>query len=323
MMLTLAVIGAVGIVLPHVLPLQRVPPVTAILLWLSSLALRALACALVVVYVVFVVPQTNFFDALTHWCLHAVVPLVAGDHELEGHSLGDLALLLPALALAVSLMWICVRTARSARAARNLVERHGLGRGPRGSVIVGGPEVAFAVAGLARPRIVVSAGALASLDDDELAAALEHEQAHISRRHRFVMLLAVAFRTVGRLVPGGGRALNELSFQLERDADTWTLRRRHDRLALASVICKAAIAEPATRNAALTGLGSAGVRERVGQLLDDEPRRYAQPVMVAINGLAIAMVACALLLVAAVPTAAVAGVERDAHHGHHGQHCEH
>jgi Zn-dependent protease with chaperone function len=114
-----------------------------------------------------------------------------------------------------------------------------VGAGPRNSLVVSGPEVLFAVAGLARPRIVVS-GALACLDDDELDAALDHEQAHIVRRHRFVMLLAVAFGALGRAIPATARAVRELGFQLERDADRWALLRRNDRLALASVICTAA-----------------------------------------------------------------------------------
>src|SRR5215218_382421 len=48
--------------------------------------------------------------------------------------------------------------------------------GPRASVVVGGEPIAMAVAGMSRPRIVVSAGALTALDDAELALSLEHEQ---------------------------------------------------------------------------------------------------------------------------------------------------
>lgn len=286
MMLALAAIVAAGIVLPHVLVLRRAPPVAAIFLWLSSLALRALACAFVVVYLMFFAPRTNAFDVLMHSCWHAVILVVSGEDGLEGHSVGDdLALLLPAFALAVSLLSVGVRTAQTGRAARVLVERHALGEGPRGSVIVGGPEVAFAVAGVAHPRVVVSAGALASLDDDELAAALDHEQAHIAHRHRFVMLLAIVLRATGGILPGAGRALQELAFHLERDADTWALRHRHDGLALASVICKAAAAERSLEDAAGAHVGESGVRQRVVQLLEDESRRRGRPVAAALNGL--------------------------------------
>jgi len=50
------------------------------------------------------------------------------------------------------------------------------------------------------------------------------------------MLLAVAFAALGRAIPGTHRAIRELAFQLERDADRWALQQRNDRLALASVM---------------------------------------------------------------------------------------
>jgi hypothetical protein len=322
MIAVLAVTVAGGIALPHLLRLEAVAPVTAIVLWLSSLALRALASILGVVYLLFFLPSTSVFDTLTHWCRHAVLPFV-GELGIEGHGVGDVVLLLPGAALAGSLLWICVRTARRARAVRRLIDRHVVGRGPRDSVMVSGADVLFAVAGLARPRIVVSAGALTSLDDAELAAALDHEQAHIARRHRFVMLLAVAFQALGRPVPGTSRAVRELAFHIERDADGWALRRRNDRLALASVICKAAAATDTHAHAGLARLGDAGVHGRLCQLLEEPPSRSSSPGSAALNGLAAAMTVCTLLLAAVVPTAAVAGVVGDPHRTHHGHHCIH
>jgi hypothetical protein len=315
----LAAILAAGIVLPHMLRLQRVAPLTAVVLWLSALALRALVSLLGVVYLLFFLPQTDVFASLTHWCLHAALPLVTEQLGVEGHGVGDLMLLVPGVVLVVSLIVVCIRTARAARAARRLVADHGLGRGPRDSVIVSGPEVLFAVAGIKGPRVVVSAGALASLDDDELAAALDHERGHIARHHRFVMLAAVALSALGRALPGTSRAVREIAFHLERDADRWALRNRNDRLALARVICKAATTAEPVGHAAVTRLGSTGVGERLGQLLEEPPRRHGT----ALNVIASAMVAVTLVLAAAVPTAAVAGAGSDAHGEHHGRHCEH
>lgn len=322
MTLALAAIVAAGIASPHLLRLHRVPPVTAAALWLSSLALRAFAGVLASVYLLFFLPRTELFAALTHWCLHLVLPLSAAELEVEGHGIGDAAVYVPGALLTVSLVTACLTTARAAWAARHLTHQDVLGHGPGASLIVSGADVAFAVAGVARPRIVVSAGALVRLDDDELAAALEHERAHIARGHRFVMLLALAFRAVGRLVPGGGHALRELAFQLERDADRAALRRRNDRLALASVICKAAGAdEPG--NGVTAALGTAEVSERVGELLTGEqPPRHPRAAA-ALNGLAVTMVACTLALAAMVPGAAVAATRGDTHAGHHGQHCDH
>jgi bla regulator protein blaR1 len=317
----LAAVVAAGIVLPHVLRLQRVPPVTAIVLWLSSLAVRALAAVLAVIYLLFFLPRTVVFDALTHWCLQLAMPF-AEELHVEGHGIADVLLYLPGCVLALSLLYVCFTTARSARGARQLVEQHALGDGPRHSLIVGGPDVLFAVAGVTRPRILVSVGALTTLDDEELAAALDHEQAHIARRHRLLMLMAVAFGALGRPIPGTRRGVRELAFHLERDADRWALRRENDRFALASVICKAATADD-TMHPAVARLGSTGIGERIGQLLEEQPIRQARPLTATLNGLAVAMVACTILLTAVVPTAAVAGARSDAHQAHHGHHCEH
>jgi hypothetical protein len=321
-MVLLAASVAAGIILPHMLRLQRVHPVTAIALWLSGLALRALVGVLAVVLLLFVLPGTRVFAALSHWCLEAVVPLAGDAIHVEGHGVADLALLVPGFALAVSLVYACFRTARSARRARHLVDHESLGSGPGDSLIVGGPEVLFAVAGILHPRIVVSAGALTWLDDDELEAALDHERAHIVRRHRFVMLLAIAFAALGRGLPGTRRALRELGFHLERDADRWAVRRRHDRLALASAICKAANAD-SPNPPAIARLGASGVRERLSQLLDDRPRVPGRPPAAALNALATAMIMCTLLMGGLVSAAAVAWAGEDPHRTHHANHCHH
>jgi hypothetical protein len=316
----LAAITAAGIVLPHALYLQRVAPVTATVLWLSSLALRAIVCLLAVIYLLFFLPRTGLFVELAHWCAHVAPPVTGFELAIEGHGVAVLALYLPGVVLAGSLLVMSVGTVRDARAARHLVAERALGVGPRNSLIVGGSDVLFAVAGLIRPRIVVSAGALTSLDDDELAAALAHEEGHIARRHRFVMLLAVGLRALGRAVPGSSRGVRELAFHLERDADRWALRHENNRIALASVICKAAAAERPP--APLVGLGDTDVRERLGQVLD-RCSRTRRPARAALNVLATTMVACTVLVGAIVPAAAVAGAAADAHRGHHLHHCQH
>jgi hypothetical protein len=296
-------------------------PLTAILLWLSSLALRAIVCLLAVIYLLFFMPGSGLFVALTHWCAHVALPASGGELAVEGHGVGALSLYVPGIVLASSLLWMCVAGMRDAHAARLVIAQHAVGAGPRNSVIVGGPDVLFAVSGLIRPRIVVSAGALTSLDDDELSAGLAHEEGHIARRHRFVMLLAVGLRALGRPVPGSGRGLRELAFHLERDADRWALRQKSDRTALASVICKAATAE-GTRPAAFVGLGDTDVRERLGQVLDRCPRTTRRAAA-AFNALATAMVACTAFVAAIVPAAAVSGAAANAHRGHHRHHCLH
>lgn len=303
MLAALLVAVLIALVLPHRLALSAAAPTTAAAAWMLALGIRAVAGVLVAVYVVLYLPATAVFDAVTHWCLHAVVPVLATHLPLDGHSLGDAATIAPAAALVVSVLWVSVGVLRAAGAVRLWLRQHALGHGPSDAVIVGGEEVMVAVAGLRHPRIVVSAGALAQLDDDELQASLAHERAHIVRRHRYLLLVAELLRAFGRFIPGTSLALRELRFHLERDADAWAVRGR-DPMALASAICKAAA--PAREGLVVAALGGRGVPARVRALLDGAaPPRTPLRVHSAL-----AASACVLtLLIAAVPASVAAGVQ--------------
>jgi hypothetical protein len=187
----------------------------------------------------------------------------APHHHVAGHAVAAAG----GLALALSFVWALARVVQATLAVRRLVRRP-LGRGPEGSVIVGGDDVVLAAAGLTRPTLVVSAGALTRLDDAELSAALAHERAHIRRRHRWVLLFAVLCRVLGRPLPGTAHAVRALRFQIERDADRSAVRDRADRLALASAICKAATTGASTRPG-MAALGGDGTAARVRELLQD------------------------------------------------------
>jgi Zn-dependent protease with chaperone function len=308
MTFALAAVLALAIALPHMLALQRAAPSAAALLWLCSLALRALTGVLLVLYVVVYLPSTAVFQAVAHWCWHAVLPLVTAHLGLDGHRVADAATAVPALLLMASLVSVAFGVVRAARSVHRLVKRHALHPGPAGSVIVGGEDVILAAAGLRRPRVLVSAGALIALDDAELSAGLDHERGHIARLHRYVLLLAQLLYAVGRFVPGSRHAMRELSFHLERDADRWSLERRNDRFALASVIAKAAQGRLAP-SVAISPLGGAGVVERVRQLLDEnaavERRRLG---VLRVLGLGMAVVTIALT--AALPATVVANVHQ-------------
>jgi bla regulator protein blaR1 len=255
-----------GILLPHVLRLERADPAPAAVLWTAALGLRAL----VVVGTV----------AAALVLLHPAHLLRAGG-----------------LALVISVVWALWRVVQAAVAVRRLV-RTAVGRGPQGSVIVGGEEVVLAVAGLAHPTLVVSAGALARLDDDELAAAIAHERAHIRRRHRFVVLFAELCRVIARPLPGTAKAVRELRFHIERDADRSAVRERADRLALASAICKAATA---AARPGIASLGGDGTAARVRELLQDAtPDRHRRRLRALAAGAAALAVGAALSLPAAV-----------------------
>ncbi len=300
-----ALLAGAAITAPHLLRLEHAHPATAAAIWLAAVCLRALVALFVVLFFIFYVPTTALFEVVTQWCWHTALPVVTSHLGLSGHSVGDVALLAPLFALAVSMLSVCVGLWRATRAISAWVRRTAVGPGPQESLIVGEYDIVVAAAGLRRPRIIVSAGALTCFDDEELAASLAHERGHIARRHRFMLVIAEVSRSLARLLPGTRRAIAELTFHLERDADRWALERRHDPIALASAICKAA--QPrSSAGGALLMLGGGAVTRRVRQLLEwtGMPGRRAR-----LDVLAASMVILVVGLGAALPSATLAGID--------------
>lgn len=300
MTVALAVTVACAIGLPHLLPLQRARPWVAAAAWVAVLVLRAATATSLAFFTFFVLPGTEYLEMISHRCWHAIVPLLEAHLGLNGHDLGEAAALLPVFVLAGSLVSALWALRRATRGVRRLIGRDAVEGGPDGSLIVGGQPVIVAAAGLRHPRVVVSAGALMALDDAELAASLEHERGHIERRHRFVLLVAQLCRALARFLPGTRAAVAELAFHLERDADEFAVRRRHDPAALAGAICKAAGAgDPSP---AFAGLGGSHVTERVMALIGQPRGSHGAGRMSAAMAAAIAGTALVLALV--VPAAA-------------------
>jgi hypothetical protein len=311
-----ALLAVLGVALPHFLGLDRARPATAAILWLTALTMRALVAVSLGLYAVLAFPDTQAFKLLTHWCDHVVLPLLGMHADLEGHALGAVAVLVPLVISGGALLVAGTRTARTARSIHAMLRRHGLGAGPEGSVIVGGDDVAVAAAGLLRPRVVVTAGALATLEDDELSAGLAHERGHIAHRHHLLLAYAECCRALAGPMPGTRRAIAEFRFQLERDADAWALRRHHHPDALASAICKAANArsEPL-----VVGLGGGALERRVDQLMSVPPAR-PRVLRRVVDSAAVLMVCVTLSSTVAIPAEAIAGGHGQvAPHGEH--HC--
>ncbi len=103
--------------------------------------------------------------------------------------------------------------------------------------------------------------------------------------------------------------MSELAFHLERDADQWALSRRHDRLALASAICKAAGLR-LTIGPAVTPLSGGRTKERLGQLIDDDPTERSTAAAALLHTVAVVMVCATVLMAALVPSTALAGAQQ-------------
>lgn len=134
--------------------------------------------------------------------------------ELHGRGLLLLALALfdlVALTRAASSLWRGVGAHRRVRSAMPVVERREIGG--RGVWIVPGSRPLAFCAGLLRPRVYLSEGALRSLSAEQLAAVVEHEGHHAARRDPLRILIA---RAIGaayslRALPRREQALAELA----------------------------------------------------------------------------------------------------------------
>lgn len=261
------------LIAPHVLPRSGLRPVTAIAMWTTVLGLRAAVSVVGAFACVLYLPSTAPFRAVSDWCVHAAVPLLPRHVGLSGHSLGDAASFAPAVALLILTASAAFGAVKALRGAAEWLGRHTVGDGPSRSIIVGDSEVIVATAGIARPKVVISAGALLDLDDAELEAGLEHEWGHVRRGHRTLTLASTGLLAASRLLPGGRKAFENLQFHLERDADDYAVRRTGDPLALASAICKTAASGGGVPPLAMASLAGANTAERLKLLLDRDGGR--------------------------------------------------
>lgn len=249
-------------------PRVGIPPALGASAFGSVLLLRATASLTVIAALIVKTPKTDAFAALTDWCVEEVYPPVGATLDVSGHSVGDLALSMPALAVATLGISAAFGIYRSTQRLSRWLRSNTLGRGPRGSLLVRAEGILLATTGLLHPRVIVSPGALTQLDDLELTAGLRHEQGHIERAHRFITLVAALAVACSRLIPGSRRAFNDLAFQLERDADWFAISRAVDPVDLASAIHKAALRGPrAATHPSFAGLSGSETAERIRDLL--------------------------------------------------------
>jgi hypothetical protein len=292
-----------AIVAPHFLRLERVTPIWAAAVWLATLALRAVVAAAGAIFLFVHLPQTGLFEALTHWCLHELFPVLGNELAVSEHPVAHAAGLLPGAVVAGSLAGVAFGLARSWIALGRTLRRR-VGDGPAGSTIVQHQGLLVAIAGLGRRRIVISDAALRALDPGELEASLAHEIGHLERRHRPVLLAAAFLGALARILPGTRAATSALHFHLERDADEYAVARTRDPLALASAICKAASVEVR----GLVALGGRGhARLRLDYLIDGGSRRADRSLEIATRALAGVLISLSLVVAASVPLIVLAG----------------
>jgi hypothetical protein len=293
------------IALPHVLRIERVAPTTGAAVWFFALCLRALGAVVFAAYMLIYLPETSRFAGFVDWCVHLALPLISLNVHLPALRLADGAAVIPTVVLGLSLAYAGFRMLRARFYARRLITRMTIGDGPLGSTVLASEEVLLAVTQLGPPRLLISGKTLETLDEEELAAGLQHELGHLRRAHRPILLVASVLRALARWQPGAKTAYRELCFSLERDADEYALRQTRDPLALASAICKAALAQ--RRTVPVLGLrGETRVSLRLEYLLAGGRQRAGAHVERAAQMLAALMFALVLFMAVAAPVWALA-----------------
>jgi Zn-dependent protease with chaperone function len=143
----------------------------------------------------------------------------------------QLACLVAGLMLLALLCWILVAASATAIRARERQRvllsllAHGDPKVP-GALVVDHPAAAaYCLPGL-RSTIVLSAGVLALLDDQELAAVLAHERAHLRERHDLVLLPFSALLRAFRWAAVARQAQQAVALLVEMHADDRALRHR-------------------------------------------------------------------------------------------------
>jgi Zn-dependent protease with chaperone function len=107
-------------------------------------------------------------------------------------------------------------------------------------------------AGLTQPRLVVSTGAAAALNNQEMRAALAHELTHARYRDPLLGWLLVVMRTIFFFSPASQIVARAAVEEVERRADDSAVRLTGDPLGMAGALVRLFAAEHAGAAAALT-----------------------------------------------------------------------
>ncbi|MFG2029013.1 M56 family metallopeptidase [Streptomyces sp. NPDC048825] len=145
------------------------------------------------------------------------------------------------------------------------------------------------------PRIVISDAAERELSTEQLAAVLEHEQAHIVGRHHLFLAAVEAFHSVFRWLPLARHAREQTALLLEMAADDRALR-NHSHEALATAMYEMATAR--TPKGALAA-GGQNVLIRLKRVLG--PRKAPHPALRGSAAAAVVTVPLLPLLLACPP----------------------
>jgi Zn-dependent protease with chaperone function len=270
--LALVLAGPAPRLLPRLTRL-RAAPAAALTLW-QSVSLAALVAGLAAAPVAALDPGSGGAWVLT--AAIAVTGVLLARLLLTGHRTG-----------------VALRRAR--REHRELVDLIGLPEQGQPSVrILAHPTpTAYCLPGL-RSRVVLSEGALEALTDDELAAVLDHERAHLRYRHDLVLEHFTVLHTAVPEVVRSPSGLREVRLLLELHADRYA-RERHRPRDLGG-----ALVALAQGNHPVAGMGAVGdgmAAARIDRLRDSGRHRTLSAALLVLAAATLASPVAVLVLV--------------------------
>ena len=225
---------------------------------------------------------------------------------------------LAAATIAVALLTVLGRTAaltvrrrRAHRLVLDLLTRPGAASGSSAGATYGlatardvrildhTAAVAYTIPGW-HSRVVLSAGLVDLLTEQELRAVIEHERAHLRARHDLLVLPFQAWAIALGRIPGvrlAGASVAELTEMLADDVAA----ARTSRPILASALAKVALSGPPpaiapNRLADSPAITGTVVADRVRRLLHPEPLPFGQVALVALLSLALLAIPASVLL---------------------------
>jgi Zn-dependent protease with chaperone function len=206
-----------------------------------------------------------------------------------------------------SLRQASVRTRAHAEAARITGRR--IAAGDAAFVLDATQPAVYCVPGHP-PTIVLTTGALAVLEPDQLTAVLAHEGAHLAGRHHLLLTVTRSLAGITPAVPLFTRGTAEVARLAEMRADDVAARRAGDehgrRILLTALLAMSAGLAPAQAQVPAAWLPATGgvVAARVRRLAD--PPAPARSVC---HGLALAALTLAIIAIAGLlPALAITGI---------------
>jgi Zn-dependent protease with chaperone function len=179
--------------------------------------------------------------------------------------LGGIAMILLGWRYGRSLHRASIRTRAHAEAAR--ITGHRVDGGYAVFVLEATRPAAYCVPGRP-PAIVLTTGALAVLDPEQLTAVLAHERAHLAGRHHLLLAVTRSLAAVAPAVPLFARGSGEVTRLAEMRADDVAARHGARRTLLAALLSMGADAGVVQASAAWLAATGGVVAARVRRLAD-------------------------------------------------------